>query len=76
MNYKASAARESGIQANARTGDRVGPLKLKASQVRVHLSSVDEVTIQPSPLSFLPGVVFQYLSWWGDNYQRAVPGFF
>lgn len=55
MNYKASAARESGIPANARTGES---LKLKASQVSVHLSSVDEVIIQSSPLSFSPGVVF------------------
>ena len=50
MNYKASAARESGIQANARTGDRVGPLKLKASQVRVHLSRTGLSLPRPSLL--------------------------
>ena len=69
MNYNASAARESGIQADAGTGDKGRLLKLKAFEVRGHPSSVDEVIIQSSPLSFSPRAVFQQcLSWWGDNY--------
>ena len=77
MNYKPSAARDSGIQADARTGDRGRLLKLKASEVRGHLSSFDEGIIHSSLLSFSPRVVFQqYLSWWGDNYLRTVTGFF
>lgn len=77
MNYKARAARESRIQANARIGDRCRLLKLNTFEVRNHLSSVDEVIIQSFLLSFSPRVVFQqYLSWWGDNYLRAVTDFF
>lgn len=59
MNYKARAARESRIQANARTGDRGSLLKLNTFEVRDHLSSVVEVIIQSFLLSFSPRVVFQ-----------------